>query len=183
MASGDTTNRFFTVSNILSLSRAVLVVPFVLLMFSDIPHARLYACLVVAIAIVTDKLDGVFARKFHEVTEWGKTLDPVADKIAVAAVAIVLLIKGELPMWFLTAVVLRDVLILAGGIYVKRRKGVLLASNELGKWTVGAIALVLFVILAELPPVYIDVSMFIATGMMIFSFISYAHRFAGVMKN
>jgi phosphatidylglycerophosphate synthase len=86
----------------------------------------------------------VLARKYDEVTEWGKILDPVADKIGIAVVAIVLVQLKLLPLWFVVAMVTRDVLILAGGLYVKKKKGVVLQSNQLGKWTIGLLALTMF---------------------------------------
>jgi CDP-diacylglycerol--glycerol-3-phosphate 3-phosphatidyltransferase len=137
-------NRFFTISNLLSISRAVLAIPFALVMLSDSPNATQWGIAILAIAALTDKFDGVLARKYDEVTEWGKILDPVADKIGIAVVALVLVQLHLLPLWFVVAMVARDVLILAGGLYVKKKKGVVLQSNQLGKWTIGLLALTMF---------------------------------------
>ena len=100
--------------------------------------------------MATDKLDGDLARSRGEETEWGKILDPLADKICVAVMALVLLKLGDFPLWFVLALVLRDLLILAGGIYLKSSKGVVLSSNVAGKWVAALIAFTIFVILLNL---------------------------------
>ena len=72
-------SRFLTVSNLLSISRAVLIIPFVAVILSAIPGSRLWACLIMVVAALTDKFDGVLARRLHEVTDWGKILQPFAS--------------------------------------------------------------------------------------------------------
>ncbi len=111
-----------------------------MIMLSDSPNARWWGLALLGIAALTDKLDGVFARRYNQITEWGKILDPLADKIGIAVVAIVLVQLGQIPLWFLLAIVARDVLILAGGMYLKRRRGIVEQSNLLGKWTIGVLA-------------------------------------------
>jgi CDP-diacylglycerol--glycerol-3-phosphate 3-phosphatidyltransferase len=100
--------------------------------------------------MATDKLDGDLARSRGEETEWGKILDPLADKICVAVMALVLLKLGDFPLWFVLALVLRDLLILAGGIYLRSSKQVVLPSNVAGKWVAALIALTILVILLNL---------------------------------
>ncbi|MEO8168902.1 MAG: CDP-alcohol phosphatidyltransferase family protein, partial [bacterium] len=117
-------NPFFTISNLLSISRAVLAIPFAVVMLSDSPNATLWGIAILAVAALTDKLDGMFARKYNQVTDWGKILDPLADKIGMGIVAIVLVKLGLIPFWFVALLVGRDLLILAGGMYVKRSRGV-----------------------------------------------------------
>ncbi len=101
-------SRFLTSSNLLSILRALLVIPFVAVMVSELPSARIWGCVIILLAALTDKLDGMLARRFNEITEWGKILDPLADKIGVAAVALVLLWLGEIPLWFLLVLIIRD---------------------------------------------------------------------------
>lgn len=175
--------RFLTASNILSLSRVVLMVPFVLLMYSTLPNARIWACGVILVAILTDKLDGEFARRLNQITEWGRIIDPLADKIAIGIVAIVLLLFGLLPLWFLAVILFRDALIFIGGIYVKAKRGVVLPSNDVGKWAVGVIALTLFLRLLEYSSPIVDVCMAASVAMMLLSFVLYTLRFIKVMKH
>ncbi len=181
-ASNDGDKRFFTVSNVLSLSRVVLMVPFVLLMYSDLSNARIWACGVIIIAILTDKLDGELARRLNQTTEWGRIIDPLADKVAVGTVAVVLLLFGLLPLWYLAVILFRDVVIFIGGMYVKAKRGVVLPSNDVGKWAVGIIALTLFLKLLEYSSSVVDICMAVSVMMMLWSFVLYALRFIQVMK-
>src|SRR5512133_2814178 len=94
-------NKIFNISNTLSLSRIVLLLPLVALLFAtDWPHRRIYAILLMVLGMVTDSLDGYFARKFNEVTELGKIIDPLADKICVAVIVVVLAMLGDIPVWY-----------------------------------------------------------------------------------
>ncbi len=175
-------NRFFTISNLLSISRALLAIPFALVMLSDSPNATVWGIVILAVAALTDKFDGVLARKFNEVTEWGKILDPLADKIGMGIVAITLVMLKLVPLWFVIALVARDLLILAGGIYVKKKKGVVLQSNQLGKWTIGVIALAMLFAMVRWNFVA-DIFLWLCAAMLAGSFALYVNRFRQVMTN
>ncbi len=92
---------------------------------------------------LSDLLDGYIARKFSMVSELGKVIDPLADKISVIAISLCLLIIGKLPLWFIIIVVMRDVIILAFGLYLSSKKDIRLMSNFPGKIAVFSIGLVL----------------------------------------
>jgi len=175
-------SRFFTSSNLLSILRALLVIPFVAVMVSGLPSARLWGCIIILLAALTDKLDGMLARRFNEITEWGKILDPLADKIGVAAVALVLLWLGDIPFWFVLALIIRDLLIFAGGMFVKARYGIILASNLLGKWTIAAVSIALFAGVLALPSPWLDMLVIASTLMLVLSLASYAARFIELVK-
>lgn len=174
--------RFLTSSNLLSLLRALLAIPFVAIMLSDIPNARFWGAVIIALAALTDKLDGMLARRFNEITVWGKILDPLADKVGVAAVAVVLLLLGELPLWFALALLARDLLILAGGIYVRTKYGLVLASNLTGKWTIAVVAITLFSGVLGLPSPWLDILVVLSTVMLLLSLAAYAMRFMQVLR-
>ncbi len=170
---------WWTLSNMISMSRIVLTIPIVYLLVQEGEAARWWALFLIAIAILTDSLDGKVARARNEITEEGKFLDPLADKIAVGIIAFVLAITGELPWWFVGIVLGRDVLIIFAGIYIKVRYGVLFPSNVWGKWAVTAIAFTVFVILLPIPalePLEM-IMMAICLIMLGISTISYAIRF------
>jgi CDP-diacylglycerol--glycerol-3-phosphate 3-phosphatidyltransferase len=176
-------NRFLTISNLLSISRAVLVIPFAYAMLGDSVPARFWGAIIMCLAALTDKFDGVLARKLNQITDWGKILDPLADKIAVTAVAVVLVLLGNIPIWFLAAIVLRDLLIFTGGMYVKSKKGVLLQSNEVGKWTVGIVSLALFLMVLNAQTIIVDIAIAASTILLLVSFWMYLKRFLEVMKD
>lgn len=175
-------SRFLTSSNLLSILRGLLIIPFVAVMVSDSPNARIWGCVIILLAALTDKLDGVLARRFNEITEWGKILDPLADKVGVAAVALVLLWLGDIPLWFVAALVVRDLLIFAGGIFVKMKYGVVTASNLLGKWTIVVVSITLFAGVLHLPSLWIDVLVAVSSVMLALSLASYFSRFLAILK-
>lgn len=173
-----------TLSNALSFLRILLVAPISFLLLLDTPAGRTLAIPLIIAAGITDFLDGYVARKKGEITELGKILDPVADKIAVGVVALILAFQGRVPLWFVGAILVRDLLILAGGVYLSRRKSLVLQSNRLGKWTAGAMALTLLFAIPEVTASG-DVQMVLltlTTAMIIVSSISYASRFTSVLS-
>lgn len=174
-------HRFLTLPNLLSITRVLLIVPFVIVLFSSIPSARLWACLIMALAVLTDKLDGDLARKYRQTSEWGKLLDPLADKIAVGALVIVLLLLSLIPVWFAVALFARDLLILLGGLYLKAGRGLVLSSNLAGKLTVNVIALTLFAVLAGVHTVVVEVCTWITVAMLVISFTLYLREFIAVL--
>lgn len=137
-------HRYFTISNFLSASRIFLVFPMGYCLVTDFSHHRLWAAGIIIIAIATDFLDGFIARKLHQVTEIGKIIDPLADKICIAVYALLMAWTGDVPLWFVVLVLLRDLLIFSGGLYIQRKKKIVPQSNWPGKISVGLIALVFF---------------------------------------
>jgi CDP-diacylglycerol--glycerol-3-phosphate 3-phosphatidyltransferase len=156
-----------------------------MLLASDDPSSRFAAAGLIALAVATDFLDGLLARKFQQVTDLGKTIDPLADKIGVGVIAIVLAQHGKLPLWFLILVLLRDVAIFLGAAYVRRSRGVVLQSNEAGKWAVSLIAaLILLCVLDTGDLRWIrELLLFATAGMLVLSFVLYLKRFLTVIRD
>jgi len=170
---------FRTLSNALSLLRILLVIPISASLALDTTGGRNAALLLIIAAAATDYLDGYFARKKGEVTELGKILDPVADKVAVGAVGLILAAQGKVPVWFLTSIVVRDLMILAGGYYLTRKKSLILQSSMLGEWAAGALALTLFAAAAGegTQGAILPVLLLLSTVMLAASLTSYGVRF------
>ncbi len=170
---------WWTISNMLSMSRVVLTIPIVYFLMQDGEAARWWALFFIVVAILTDSLDGIVARARNEITEEGKLLDPLADKIAVGVIALVLAIMEILPWWFVGIVLGRDVLIILAGIYIKTKYGVLFPSNKMGKWAVTVIAFTVFVILLPVEGLdtIVQIMMIASVIMLTLSTISYAKRF------
>ena len=173
---------FLTASNVLSISRALLVIPFVMVMFSSAPWKDAAGVIIMVLAAVTDKMDGVLARKYGEITEWGKILDPLADKIAIAAVGLVLLLLGRIPLWYVASVLARDLLILGAGIYLKSSRGMVLPSNQVGKWSVGVITIALFFALVQTGSPWLEIAMVASLVMLGVSLFQYTLRFIEVVR-
>ncbi|WP_337865577.1 CDP-alcohol phosphatidyltransferase family protein [Ignavibacterium sp.] len=177
---------FLTVSNLLSLLRLLLAIPLWLLFdnyFTD-SSVKYWLFALCLFAAVTDILDGYLARKFNQVTEAGKIIDPIADKVAMAVVVIRLAMYNELPLYYLLMIIIRDMLIFLGGIYVTSKIGKVLPSNILGKATVLIVGIVLLLTLLQ-----IEKSSFLYTSlfyfsifMIIISFLAYVYRAVEYLK-
>jgi CDP-diacylglycerol--glycerol-3-phosphate 3-phosphatidyltransferase len=167
----------------LSLTRIVLLIPFTLVMFSTVPHREFLAFGLFALAALTDRYDGYLARKWHSESEWGRILDPLADKIGSGVSALVLVIQGYLPAWFLGVVVARDALILAGGIIIKRTKGEVLPSNTLGKWAMGVVFVTFCAALLNAPSAVLVVLLSVSVLMLALSLVQYARRFLQAIQS
>lgn len=135
----------WTISNLLSLSRLVLLIPILYFFLHPNDGSRLYAAALMLLIIITDFFDGHLARKFHQETDFGKIVDPLADKICVGAVVIVLAALRDLPEWFVLVVIGRDIFILLGGLYIAKTKNIVLQSNWAGKGAVSLVAALLIV--------------------------------------
>jgi len=140
-------NKIFNASNSLSFLRLLLVIP-AWFAFNDFTQfARYSVAAIGVIATITDILDGYLARKLNQVTEFGKVIDPLADKVLIVFVVFNLFLKGEIPEHYFYMIVTRDALILIGGLIVAKKIGKVLPSDYLGKATVLSIAFFLLVIL------------------------------------
>lgn len=151
-------------------------------MQSEAPSARYWGIIIMAVAMLTDKLDGDLARKYGQTTELGKILDPLADKIGVAVVALVLLSIGIVPLWFVVAMIVRDVLIFLGGVYIKSTKKIILPSNLTGKWAVGVVSATLLAALLNAPVVLVDIMIAASVVMLAWSLYLYAKRFLEIVR-
>ena len=151
MSAPNAYNKFWNISNALSLARVVLTVPAVC---AILRHDAAAVFTIGVIACITDFLDGYLARRLNQVTEWGKQLDPIADKILVGGAAVAMMVAGMLPVWFVAVALARDVIIFTGGMYVKYRKGVVLMSNMFGKYTVGVITIAIVAAIFDVPAEY-----------------------------
>ncbi|MBI1803444.1 MAG: CDP-alcohol phosphatidyltransferase family protein [Ignavibacteriae bacterium] len=176
--------RIWTFSNALSIVRVLLVVPIAVFLLNNDSTNRIYAAGLILIAALTDLFDGILARNLDQVTEFGKILDPLADKIAVGAVTLILALQTKLPMWYLIMVILRDLLIFLGGLYVTNTKRTVLQSNQAGKWAVTTVAfyLLLVVIDRQEMSVVTDGFLVISSAMLLLSFVLYLKRFLGIVK-
>ena len=108
------TDRILTMPNVITLVRLFLLPVFLWLLF--VQENRAAAAGLLAVLGVTDFLDGYIARHFHQVSELGKMLDPVADRLLFFVGVGGILIDGSVPTWFAVAVLAREVLVAAGTV-------------------------------------------------------------------
>jgi cardiolipin synthase (CMP-forming) len=120
-----------TLPNLISLVRLALVPVFLwLLVGADEP---VWAGLLLGLIGSTDWIDGYLARRLNQVSEVGKILDPLADRIAVVAAVIAGLVTGYLPAWFAWLLIVREALVAIGAVVVALRGHTSLAVRKMGK--------------------------------------------------
>lgn len=152
-------DEILTISNLVSLFRLFLVIPTIYLLSRMGEHEefRVYIIILFFIAYLSDLLDGFLARKFNKITEFGKIIDPLADKVFVIGIILQLYVSEEITSFYFWVILSRDVLILIGGIIVSKTIGKVLPSNLLGKITVASIAFFLLAVIIgakEIPLLY-----------------------------
>ena len=121
--------------NKLTVFRMILIVPFVFVMLSDIfgTAGKWIALALFVIASLTDLLDGKIARKYNLVTNFGKFMDPLADKLLVCAAMICLVETGKIPSWVVIIIISRE-FIISGFRLIASDNGIVIAASYWGKF-------------------------------------------------
>lgn len=135
--------------NSLSLFRVFLAIVFTAFMSVEVNWGILVAFLCFLIASLTDWLDGYLARKMNLVTDLGKLLDPLADKILVAAAFVCFTERGLCPAWVTVVILFREFAV-TGLRLLLVEKGVVLPADQWGKWKTVSQILFCILTLAEL---------------------------------
>ncbi|SVA77479.1 uncharacterized protein METZ01_LOCUS130333 [marine metagenome] len=145
------------------------------------------AFVLIIIIVLTDFLDGYVARKAEEITNFGKLIDPVADKVCMMVVLIYLIISYKLPflIFFLTLAI-RDIFLIIIGVYLMFSQEEVFQSNRSGKWFIGISALMMVLFLFKNPlniPSYILwTSYLISSLLFMFSTFEYIRRYLRYFK-
>ena len=120
----------WTVPNLLTYLRFVLVVPFVILFLSE---KYLQSAKCIGLSGISDCLDGFFARKLNQVTQLGKLLDPIADKVTLISVMLCMAFYAPNVIPILVVLIAKDVVMLIGGVSLLKRKITPPAAEWFGK--------------------------------------------------
>ena len=124
-------SRVLTVPNGISAARIALIPLFVALILDH--DTTTVGLVLFAIVVATDWVDGTIARRTGQVSDVGKILDPVADRLAIAAGLIALVIRGIFPLWAAAAILARDVAVLLVGAVALVRRDVRVEVRWIGK--------------------------------------------------
>jgi CDP-diacylglycerol--glycerol-3-phosphate 3-phosphatidyltransferase len=170
--------------NMLSIFRLCLVPVFVLVYLSGIPRAHIWSALVYVIAALTDILDGWMARRFHLITNLGKVLDPLGDKMFTLAVLACLTIDQYIPLWILAVYTAKELLMGLGGLVLHKRAGVEIPpANYLGKAATALFFLVfVLMILFSIPRAYALIMICVAMAVSLAAFASYLRNYRRIMQ-
>lgn len=125
------TDSLWTVPNALSLLRLAGVPLFVWLLLG--PHNDIAALIVLAVAGLTDLLDGKIARRFNQVSRAGQILDPAADRLYILSAIVALAIRDIIPWWLVIALALRDLVLLGCVPFLRTRGYTSLPVHYVGK--------------------------------------------------
>jgi len=142
--------------NKLTLIRVLLVPVFVVFLMCDITgdYDKWIALLIFIVASLTDMLDGKIARKYNLVTNFGKFMDPLADKLLVCSAIICFIKMDKMPTWMVLIIIARE-FIISGFRLVASDNGVVIAASMWGKYkTAVSMIMIAFVIADIANPVY-----------------------------
>ena len=119
-------------ANKLTLLRVVMIPLFLLVLYLDVPGANYWALAIFVIASLTDTLDGYIARHYNQTTDFGKFMDPLADKILVISALICFVSLDLINPWWVLVIVAREFLVTSLRL-VAADEGVVIAANKWGK--------------------------------------------------
>lgn len=166
----------------------ILIVPFVMIcMLCDFAYSGIAAAVLFVLASVTDWLDGYIARKRNLVTNFGKIMDPLADKLLVAAVLLCLVETGVCPSWCAMLIFAREFLVL-GMRVVAVAEGIAVQANMWGKvkTVIQFIAMTIAILFANSGIAWLDITVsagiYLATAATVISGVVYTYDYRKVFK-
>ena len=182
--------------NKLTIFRMILIVPFVLLLLGGfhewgwftaifggiMEYVDYIALAIFIIASLTDLIDGKIARKYNLVTNFGKFMDPLADKLLVCSAMICLVEMGRIPAWIVIIIISRE-FIISGFRLVASDKGVVIAANYWGKFKTTFQMLMVCLMIAIIGAIKLltDIVMWIALALTVISLVDYVWKNRSVM--
>ena len=166
--------QIFTIPNFLSMIRLAMI-PIIVWLYCR-QQAYPAAVAVIVLSGITDIADGIIARKFHMVSDFGKILDPIADKLTQAALIICLTSKYKLMVPLIIEFIVREFIMLILGYVTIKKKDAVNSSQWFGKLTTVALyAVMVILILFPGIPLWAANTLIVICGtIMLLSFIGYA---------
>ena len=172
-----------TWSNFISLSRVLVVIPVIYIHMNNSYEINMAITLLIAYGVLSDYLDGLVARWRDEISELGKVLDPIADKLMAFFLFLYTVMLGWIPVWYFAMGVSRDLMIMAGSGYIKKKRGKVAMSIMSGKISVNVMAIYWISVFFFRDAVTIHFWLMIASvAIMIYSFIDYVIRYRKIIE-
>ena len=161
--------------NKLTIARVIMIPLFLICLYLNIGCGKYIAVGIFILASLTDLLDGKIARKYNLVTNFGKFMDPLADKMLVSSAFICLVAQNKIAAWIVIVIIARE-FIISGFRLVASDNGVVIAANYWGKFkTVSQMAMII-VLIADFGGVFDMVGtvlIWIATALTVISLVDY----------
>lgn len=178
-----------TIPNAISFVRILLITPFVAFFIAAkyITGNYIPAVIIIALSGISDLFDGMIARKFHQESELGKVLDPLADKLTLIAVGICLIFIEPYVLPLMIIMVLKDILMIIGGTIIINKGVIPPKSSWYGKASTFmfyiSVAMVVSMEIFNFHNETISLAVLgVTAGMMIFSLVNYAIIFFKIQK-
>ena len=171
--------------NKLTMFRVILIPFFVLFMLVDITTVDKWIALgIFIIASLTDLLDGKIARKYNLVTNFGKFMDPLADKLLVCSALICLVELAKIPAWMVIIIIARE-FIISGFRLIAADNGVVIAASYWGKFKTTFQMVMICLLIADIAAISIitNVITWIALVLTVISLVDYLVKNKDVMKD
>lgn len=171
--------------NKLTMFRVILIPFFVLFMLVEVTNADKWIALAIfIIASLTDLLDGKIARKYNLVTNFGKFMDPLADKLLVCSALICLVAMDKIPAWMVIVIIARE-FIISGFRLIASDNGVVIAASYWGKFKTTFQMVMICLMIADIEAISIltTIIMWIAVLLTVISLIDYLVKNKDVMKD
>ncbi len=139
-------------ANKLTILRVLMIPAFLLVLYLNVPYANYWALAIFAVASLTDTLDGYIARHYNQITDFGKFMDPLADKCLVTAALLWFVEVGQMPAWALLVVIVREFGV-SGLRMVAADKGRVIAAGWSGKVKTASTMVCIILMLLPIPTV------------------------------
>jgi CDP-diacylglycerol--glycerol-3-phosphate 3-phosphatidyltransferase len=172
--------------NKLTIGRMILVpflVVFLLTGFGG--SANRYICLAIfAVASITDWFDGYLARKYNLITNFGKFMDPLADKLLVCSAMICMIELERLPAWFVIIIIARE-FIISGFRLIAAENGVVIAANYWGKFKTTSQMIMIILLIVDFGGVFDvleQIFIWLSLALTIVSLVTYIWQNKGVLS-
>ena len=171
--------------NKLTVLRVIMIPFFVVMLMLDGGANQMYRYIAAAIFIIasfTDFLDGSIARKYGLVTNFGKFMDPLADKLLVCSALSCLIELGQLPAWMVLIIISRE-FIISGFRLVASDNGVVIAASYWGKWKTvfQMISVILLIVNVEALSMITNIALWIALALTVISLVDYIVKNIGIL--
>lgn len=171
--------------NKLTIFRVILIPVFIIALMSGIipePVNRYVGVVIFCVASFTDYLDGHIARKYNLVTNFGKFMDPLADKLLVSSALIRMIELGFLPAWIVIIIISRE-FIITGFRLIAAEGGLVIAASWWGKIKTVTQMLMIILVLLGVGGIIGNILIILATVFTVISGVDYIVKNIGVLKN
>ena len=178
-----TDNMVITFANLISMARAISAIPIIYTL--QYPQYHWITAIIILIAVLSDALDGYFARQAGQISYLGKWLDPIADFIVIISVTMYLVMNNIFPSWFFYFYLLRHIILACFSIYLMNYGYDTLRITWWAKWATGlsVLAVFLHIFIFDRLPWLKDLSLVVSAVLLFISFALYLKQFIISIKS